>query len=259
MVDAAVLPRARWIDPKVLGIIETATFAGLELRLPESLDQATYRCVNTVLEAVGGAWDRKRKAHIFPSCARTAVEPILLTGTLTGPREFGCFYTPPAIADRVIVAADIARSHRVLEPSAGLGALAAPAARRGAQVDCVELLPANVAILEALGIGFVDQGDFLGRTPERVYDRVVMNPPFADQADIAHVNHAFRFLKPGGLLVAVMAAGLTYRKNAATRQMRDLVELRRGSIAELPPDAFRIAGTSVRTVLVTLRAYEAQP
>jgi 16S rRNA G1207 methylase RsmC len=42
-----------------------------------------------------------------------------------------------------------------------------------------------------------------------------MNPPFARQADIHHVNHALKFLKPDGLLVSVMSAGVTLPRQQA--------------------------------------------
>ena len=38
-----------------------------------------------------------------------------------------------------------------------------------------------------------------------------MNPPFAEHADIRRVTHALDFLKPDGLLVAVMSAGAEFR------------------------------------------------
>jgi hypothetical protein len=44
------------------------------------------------------------------------------------------------------------------------------------------------------------------------FDRVVMNPPFDHGADIKHVEHARKFLKPGGRLVAVVANGPRQRE-----------------------------------------------
>ena len=53
--------------------------------------------------------------------------------------------------------------------------------------------------------------DFLSRLPHGSYDRVVMNPPFDLERDIDHVMHAMEFLKPDGLLVAIMSAGTEWR------------------------------------------------
>jgi hypothetical protein len=77
-----------------------------------------------------------------------------------------------------------------------------------------------------------------------------MNPPFAGQADIEHVTHALNFLKPGGKLVAIMSAGVTFRQDRKAADFRALIWGMGGTIEELPEDAFKQSGTSVRTVLV---------
>ncbi len=80
-----------------------------------------------------------------------------------------------------------------------------------------------------------------------------MTPPFAKQADIQHVLHAYDFLKPGGLLVAVMSAGITFRSGRA-EEFRKLVADRGGSIDPLPDAAFKESGTDVRTVIAVIPA-----
>ena len=146
----------------------------------------------------------------------------------------------------------------VLEPSAGDGAIAGLAVRLGATVDCVELcgqLADRLARLRPVSLGQVRRLP-VEVAPEPVYDRVLMNPPFAGQADIRHVTHALGFLKPGGLLVAVMSAGVTFREDKLAAGLRELVTERGGRIDPLPPDAFKQSGTSVRTVTVMIPAAE---
>jgi hypothetical protein len=87
-------------------------------------------------------------------------------------------------------------------------------------------------------------------TPAPVCDRILMNPPFAKTQDIRHVMHAVRFLKPGGKLVAIMAAGVNYRAHLSVT-FRDYLD-RFGTLQELPDGSFKVSGTDVRTVLVTL-------
>jgi type I restriction-modification system DNA methylase subunit len=79
-----------------------------------------------------------------------------------------------------------------------------------------------------------------------------MNPPFADQQDIRHVEHALRFLKPGGRLVAIMSAGVSFRQDRQATTFRELVEGCDGTIEPLPEGAFEASGTGVRAVLVTI-------
>jgi len=216
-----------------------------------------YMSVNTVLAAAGGKWNRSAKAHLFPSDAADAIEQIILTGEVTIPQDFGYFPTPPDVVARVLELAEISRRHRVLEPSAGRGAIALEVARLGAQVDCVELLQANYSHLMTLRgakalNGQLIYGDFLAQKPEPVYDRITMNPPFAKQADLVHVQHALKFLKPIGLLVSVMAAGVMFRENRLTTEFRKLVEQRGGEIELLPEGSFKQSGTGVATVVVTI-------
>ena len=112
----------------------------------------------------------------------------------------------------------------------------------------------------APGAGFratldsVFEADFLEVMPNPIYDRVVMNPPFSRQADIMHVLHALQFLKPGGLLVSVMAASVTFRENKLTTDFRATVEARGGYIEPLPENSFKASGTGVNTVLAAIPA-----
>jgi 16S rRNA G1207 methylase RsmC len=146
---------------------------------------------------------------------------------------------------------------QVLEPSAGRGNIAKAVADLGAIVDCYELLRENyLALCENLNFRHVRPMDFLAQPPEAVYDRVVMNPPFARQDDIRHVTHALRFLRPDGLLVSVMSAGILFRENRLTTEFRALIDARGGDIEECPDGAFKESGTMVRTVIVTIRGEE---
>lgn len=165
--------------------------------------------------------------------------------------------------------ANIEDGHRVLEPSAGTGRLirAIGAVAPRAAITAIEI---NTGLWDQLVREFQpDQWnvrpllclDFLEYDPERAdlpVDRIVMNPPFAKQADIRHVNHALRFLKPGGRLVAIMSAGVTFRQGQVATRFREMVEERGGFIEPLPPGTFKESGTGVNTVLVVIDAPEKQ-
>lgn len=162
------------------------------------------------------------------------------------------FVTPPDLAQRVVDEADIQEGMTVLEPSAGTGALLDAAKGMAEAMTAVEV---NHKLAEALRqrfedvitADFLECGDELGK-----FDRVIMNPPFADQADIDHVTHALKFVKEGGKLVAIMSAGVEFRQDKKATGFREMVERMGGTIEALPDDSFRESGTSVRTVLVNL-------
>ena len=182
-----------------------------------------------------------------------AVQPAEREAPLVVDRSTEFFPTPPAVVARMIDAARLEPGMSVLEPSAGLGAIARPAAPRGASVDCIELNGELVRRLHEAGFS-VQGGDFLEVPARPEYDRVLMNPPFASRADVKHVMHALGFLRRGGLLVAVMSAGAGFRDDNLTVGFRATVEERGGTITALPDDAFKESGTGVRTVLVTIPA-----
>ena len=243
------------VSADVINVLSRAETDGPRLVLTGTLDRKLYIDTAKALEAAGGKWSRKERAHLFDGDAADAIEPILLTGQIVSSRQLhGYFPTPVPVVDQLLHLASIQPGMRVLEPSAGRGAIALAAAHAGALVDCVEIQPEHADALrdEHHPDITVLVADFLTTSPQPVYDRVVMNPPFAGQADIAHVNHAFEALKPGGLLVAVMSAGVTFRHTAAAAAFRARLESLGGQLHEVPAGAFKESGTGVNTVIAVL-------
>ena len=172
------------------------------------------------------------------------------------------FPTPPDLAARMVSLASLSIGMRVLEPSAGTGRLleALPGIvpfgqvrQTALQVVAIELNPALAARLACSGLaGTVRCADFLQCSADAedlgLFDAVLMNPPFAQGADIEHITHALTMLKPGGRLVALCANGS--RQNAG---LRPLVEARGGDWVDLPADTFKEEGTGVRVALITLQ------
>jgi predicted RNA methylase len=233
--------------------------SGAHLVIDQPLERKLYVRVAKVLQDAGAKWISKVKAHVFDGDAAEIMEPILLTGEISARKsvaqEFGFFPTPAAVVDEVLQRASIEPGMLVLEPSAGTGSIAREACIAGGIVDCIELLPRNIADLRAAGFAHsVIEADFLLIEPEAKYARIVMNPPFAARADVRHVMHALRFLAPGGRLVAVMSAGVTFRTDRLTNEFRDEIERRGGEIEKLPEGSFKESGTGVNTVIVTAYA-----
>lgn len=244
------------ISDDVLAVLSAAETSGNELRLVGQLDRKMYVRVNDVLEAAGGKWNKKAKAHIFESDAAERMDEIILTGEVEKPKdEFNYFPTPKELVCEIVANAGVGKGMKVLEPSAGKGAIAYHCAELGANVDCYELMESNfVALAGDPKLGMVRHMDFLAQVPEASYDRVVMNPPFMKQLDIKHVNHAHKFLKADGILVAIMSAGVKFRSNKLTEEFRNFVDSKGGTIKDLPEGSFKQSGTMVNTVVVTIPA-----
>ncbi len=160
------------------------------------------------------------------------------------------FPTPSALAARVVDVAGIKAGHRVLEPSAGTGALL-DWIFSSAEVVAVEINQSLADRLRAKGTDtrcadFLSCNGDLGK-----FDRVIMNPPFANGADIKHITHAVKFLKPRGRLVAICANGPRQRE-----QLMPLAEQSGGYWEDLPAGSFESQGTGVNTALVVIEAGE---
>lgn len=248
------------VDNEILNVLSSSRCEGNNLILTGQLDRNLYTRTNKVIEAAGGKWNRKAKAHVFDIDAAERIEQIILTGDVVVPKDdFEFFPSPLEVVRTVIHLADIRAGMKVLEPSAGQGALAKAAhdAAADVMVDMYELMPANNDALHAMNLrlsGIGEPVDFLSVEPTPIYDRVVMNPPFGRQADIKHVTHALKFLKQGGMLVSVMASSVTFRSNKLTVDFRQLIEERGGHIEELPRGSFKSSGTMVDTVIVVIPA-----
>lgn len=164
------------------------------------------------------------------------------------------FPTPKEVAEQVADLADIRPGMRVLEPSAGTGALLGAMGGRmfghnpeRGEVVAVEI---NGRLADALRPSFpltdVRCADFLQCNGDLgKFDRILMNPPFENAADILHIEHARTFLMPGGRLVAVCANG--------PRQRAKLQPIATEWI-DLPAGSFKQSGTMVNAAIVVIDA-----
>ena len=216
-----------------------------------------YLAVNDALMAIGGKWNRKAQGHIFASDPEAALDNAILTGEVTPPSKNGYFPTPRSIVEQICDLADIRPGQDALEPSAGQGAISTELCHRGVNVFACELLEGNRKVLIGDGMPTIclySEPDFMKLEPGRLFDRVVMNPPFEKQSDISHVTKAFGLLKPGGKLVSIMSAGITFRQDKKAVAFRNFLASHNGQIIPLPEDSFKESGTGVNTVIVTMTA-----
>lgn len=158
------------------------------------------------------------------------------------------FPTSPELAARMVDMADIQEGETVLEPSAGTGAIL-QAIMNNDTALAVVAVEINQALADNLAneypLSHVHGIDFLTYERGRCkFDKIIMNPPFENAADIKHIKHALTMLKPGGMLVAICANGS--RQNAQLQHIAEYWE-------PLPAGTFAHAGTGVSTVLLTIK------
>ena len=180
--------------------------------------------------------------------------------------------------------ADSRAGTRVLEPSAGTGALCTFALASGATVHANELSGRRADLLavllreagldpaQALTSENADHLDAI-LPPSVRADVVLMNPPFSQTAGrlgsrrvptvgTDHVLQAVRRLEPGGRLVTVLSAAVQRHKptHRAFFEAVDADPFRLRADVEVSGAVYRPYGTSVRTRLLVMdRVSESEP
>jgi hypothetical protein len=165
------------------------------------------------------------------------------TGTSVS-KDLQYYPTPVEVVNRVIADGYSLKGARVLEPSCGCGRFMDAVRTAGGDVVGCEVDPVRAAMCEAKGHR-VMRMNFLETIPTADFDHVVMNPPFFGRHYAKHVKHALRFLKPGGLLRAILPATARYDHG----ELDDL----RPRWDDLPVGSFSESGTNINTTVATIR------
>jgi hypothetical protein len=134
-------------------------------------------------------------------------------------------------------------AYRVLEPSCGDGRILDELRARGCDAFGIEVHAGRAAEARAKGHSVLT-ANFLEQPARADFDFVIMNPPFYGRHYVKHVNHAMKFLKPGGILVSILPASAYYDHKELTGQWRDL-----------PQGSFSEAGTNVPTGILKMRVH----
>lgn len=252
------------IDASTLEVLRGAKIDGLQLKLTcGQLDPKAYKAVNEVLARLGGKWKGgKVQAHVFDRDPAIALAEVLGSGEKPAKNPLAFFATPKPVAKLLIDFAAIphsaSRAIRILEPSAGEGAIVdalGDTCGTGHTVLAFE-------IDRARGEKFNERyhsctiGDFLTYRPgdfDSPFDAVLMNPPFTSPDDklayIAHVLHAFEFLKPGGRLAAIVPSSINFSNTKRISAFREFVE-GHGRWVDINPGSFKESGTGVHCSIV---------
>lgn len=242
------------IDDDIKNLLMNLRIEGNIAYITQQLDRDTYMRLNKALEVLGGKWNRSARGHIFPGDPSEKIAEAMQEGQVVDVKKtYEFFATPPGIANMLVARAGIEPGMKVLEPSAGHGAIAdvVRAMCNDCQVDVIEIEPSNRVVLKESGYKLVGKDFMKYRKKKPLYDRIVMNPPFSKQQDIDHVLHAWKFLKPGGRLVSVMAASIGFRTNKKAEAFQELLSTH-GTMEDLPEESFKESGTGVNTVMVVI-------
>lgn len=159
----------------------------------------------------------------------------------------GLFITPTAWADRMVQEASLEDGMTICEPSAGTGRILDAIAATGLQLAvtaCEICTTLCKHLFDKYQTATLRQGDFLSMTFSQQFDRIIMNPPFRRGTDVKHINHALRWLKPGGKLVS-----LCYNGEAQRKHLRPIA----ATWEALPAHSFKESGTLADVCMMTVR------
>lgn len=250
-----MLTKKLTFEPEVLEILQSMKWENdglLGILTCGQLDRDMYLKVNKALDALGGKWNRKTGGHIFKVDPRDAIYETVETGVLEVEKD-GFFETPLAVFERMIHLS--IPYGLILEPSAGLGAIADNLSKLVSKDDilCLEKNSQRCAELLKKGYTIIPKGNFLDYNPGPIFDRVYMNPPFEQLQDVDHVLHAYECLRNGGELVSVMAESAFFRSDVKSTDFRKWLDTVDSAYEKLPEGSFKESGTMVNTRLIVIR------
>ena len=238
----------------ILNLLTLCRVEGNKLYLPpRDLDRSVYNQVNKVLELLGGKWNRSAKAHVFDHDIAEHIEQCIVAGEVVDKKkQYQFFPTPAKVAAVIIEKAGIKPGDFILEPSAGTGGIAdaVPEEYRG-NLLCIELNPDCAEVLKQKGYRVLTQ-DYLESEVTGEINRIVMNPPFTRQQDIAHVLKAYGDLAPGGRLVAVVSESCFFRQDKTAVSFREFLDNTAAEVIDLDAGEFRSSGTMVKTRIIII-------
>jgi phospholipid N-methyltransferase len=215
-----------------------------------------YAGLKKVLTKATGKYTRN--TFVFPVEAQAVVDKLIGGQSINFKKEFQFFATPPELAEYMCNQIVGNFAPKVLEPSAGHGALieAILKARPEAEVEAVELSDINFRVLsekwsETIDNVSVCQGDFLTMDfGSEKYDIVIANPPFSKNQDIDHIMKMYDLVKKGGQLITIASKSWTFGSQKKQEEFASFVDDQASLCIELDQGAFKTSGTNVSAMLL---------
>ena len=222
---------------------------GKRLELPKDEQFENYAQVKKALLTAGGKY--KRCGFDFADDAKVVQDRLVGGEVINDKKKYQFFATPSELAKQLVELADIQPHHTWLEPSVGQAAIADLMLSISKDHVVVERMPENIKVLLRKGYAPIE-GDFLLQSVETIglFDRIVANPPFTKNQDIAHIQHMHSLLNPGGKLVSIASKSWTFGSQKKQIAFREWLDEIGATITEVPAGAFKESGTNISSVII---------
>lgn len=247
------------INEDVIDVLKRCSTEGNVVKLPaEQLDRKIYMDVAKQLQLIGGKWKSgKTQGFVFEQEPAELLAKLCEGDGVNLKKEFQFFATPSHLAKRLVDLAEVNDYQRIIEPSAGDGAIIWEIQKQcRVVVDYCELMDLNVFKIERntnnqvrfLGHDFL-AADILSK-PQ--YDRVIANPPFNKNQDIDHILQMYRMCKKGGRIVTIASKHWLLSDNKKEKNFREWVANMGIKIIEVPAGEFKDSGTNIATCILVI-------
>ena len=226
------------------------------LKLPQvQFNKKSYAEAKKWIEEAGGSWmGGKVQGFTFPFNAERVFSILHKGKRCNLQQDFQFFATPPEVADwLVMLAGGVHEDEKILEPSAGTGAIIDAIHRSCPDVivDCYELMPENKEILSKKD-NICILGDDFTKCDVAQYDKIIANPPFSKNQDIRHVRRMYECLNPGGVLAAITGPHWEFGSESECKDFRQWLEDNGGKKFEIEEGTFKESGTGTKTIAIVI-------
>lgn len=240
-------------------VLKACTVSGLVVMLPPvQLDRKLYQETQKALELIGGAWNRKAQGFLFKEPPGDLLRQVASGTKRNIQKEYQFFWTSDILGDEMVSYLKIEEYDLVLEPEAGQGALIKAIHRKypNQLVHYCELMPLNRTFLERLPNVQYITDNFLklghSKVTTGVFDKIIANPPFSKNQDIAHINQMWDCLKPGGRIVTTASKHWQYATGKKETAFKNWLMETDSDIMEIEAGAFEESGTKIATCMLII-------
>ena len=239
-------------------ILKHCTLENNVIKLPNvQFNKKSYAEAKKWIEEAGGSWEGgKTQGFTFPFNAERVFK-ILHDGKRCNlQQEFQFFSTPPEVADYIVMlSGGVSENEKILEPSAGTGAIIDAIHRSCSSVivDCFELMPENKEILSKKDRIRIIGDDFYECDSIGMYDKILANPPFSKNQDIKHLMKMYEHINEGGVIVAITSDHWRISKEKICTDFSEWLNSIGGEVYDIDEGSFKESGTSIKTSVVVIK------
>lgn len=163
-------------------------------------------------------------------------------------KDFDFYKTPKAVTDVMFQVFMPAHKDRILEPSAGDGAIIEACLETFSgyklEFDAIELNPMNRAKLIEKGINLIHDDFLTFELKSRGYNVIYANPPFKN-----YIDHVAKMSECADHVCFIAPTSLKFKKDRKTKALREFIDAHEGFIEDLPDNSFKESGTGVSCVV----------